>query len=508
MVRQGLQGRASYIRGQPYNGPSRAVDDQDELHASSNPADIEGRKNVLHVRIIHTESGEPIIPQAAIAFNETGGEYSISLTSTFEPRESAWPITLELTKRNGIKFTASTELNYLTNPKGPQSMTRIDSLRDGLQIRSYTPEWEPFFPYSFYLSGPWLESSSGNMKKFKELGYNILHIVPGGEGIGYDLEQLDKWFDEAEQIGLWIMFDMRWTYKNFHHVKIQVERYRSRRNMLLWYTADEPDGHQDSPDAPGKSYSYIKSLDPYHPISLCLNCQNYFFQEYTAGTDIIMADVYPIGTNTEYSTKYHTPCNTTYGDCGCDNCHTSPTSPALSNIPSRIDLWARFQQQLGLVPKPIWSVPQAFTAQDFFTRTPTPEEVIAMTLLSINHGATGIVMWAFPTADQIVEVTSKFGALMTGRELVRFLLEGRREEVGVDGNGNGKSVLDARVWRRYGRMLVSVVNMADEAVKGPITIELPDDVELRSVGRMLWGSGSWKVEGPRSLVKNGMDAVG
>ncbi|KAL8936361.1 MAG: hypothetical protein Q9211_004228, partial [Gyalolechia sp. 1 TL-2023] len=183
-------------------------------------------------------------------------------------------------------------------------MTRIDSLRDGLQIRSYTPEWEPFFPYSFYLSGPWLESSSGNMKKFKELGYNILHIVPGGEGIGYDLEQLDKWFDEAEQIGLWIMFDMRWTYKNFHHVKIQVERYRSRRNMLLWYTADEPDGHQDSPDAPGKSYSYIKSLDPYHPISLCLNCQNYFFQEYTAGTDIIMADVYPIGTNTEYSTKY------------------------------------------------------------------------------------------------------------------------------------------------------------------------------------------------------------
>ncbi|KAL8931169.1 MAG: hypothetical protein Q9211_007176, partial [Gyalolechia sp. 1 TL-2023] len=165
-------------------------------------------------------------------------------------------------------------------------------------------------------------------------------------------------------------------------------------------------------------------------------------------------------------------------------------------------------QQLGLVPKPIWSVPQAFTAQDFFTRTPTPEEVIAMTLLSINHGATGIVMWAFPTADQIVEVTSKFSALVTGRELVGFLLEGRREEVGVDGNGNGKSVLDARVWRRYGRMLVSVVNMADEAVKGPITIELPDDVELRSVGRMLWGSGSWKVEGPRSLVKNGMDAVG
>lgn len=64
------------------------------------------------------------------------------------------------------------------------------------------------------------------------------------------------------------------------------------------------DGHEDDPDAPSKSYAFIKSLDPYHPISLCLNCQNYYFQKYSAGTDIILADVYPIGTNTSHSTKY------------------------------------------------------------------------------------------------------------------------------------------------------------------------------------------------------------
>ncbi|KAL8933448.1 MAG: hypothetical protein Q9216_006355 [Gyalolechia sp. 2 TL-2023] len=497
--------QASYVNGQPYNDPRQASVGQAGLHASSNPANIEGLKDVLYVRITHSDSGKPILPQAAIAFNETDREYSVPLPGTFEPRETAWPITVELTKRDGTKFTATTKLNYLVNPKGSQSMSRLDSLRGGLQVKSDGPVWEPIFPYSFYLGGPWLESSPDNMRKFRDLGYNILHIIPGGEGIGYDLEQLDKWFDEAEQLGLWIMFDMRWTYKNFKYVKTQVERYRSRKNMLLWYTADEPDGHQDSPDAPGRVYPYIKSLDPYHPISLCLNCQNYFFQEYTAGADIIMTDTYPIGTNTEYSTKYHTPCNTTYGDCGCDNCHTSPTSPALSNIPSRIDLWARFQQQLGLVPKPIWSVPQAFTAQDFWTRTPTPNEVIAMAMLSINHGATGIVMWAWPTADEIEEATSKFSALVTGREVVTFLLGGKREAVGVDGNGKG--VLDARVWRHYGKLLVSVVNMADEAVEGLIKIDLPDDVRLGSVGRTLWGSGSWKVEGVRTLVRNGMGGV-
>ncbi|KAI4190045.1 MAG: hypothetical protein L6R41_001064 [Letrouitia leprolyta] len=477
---------ASYIHGQPYGRPNQALlNDQNGLHAASKSAIIDAAQDVLQVKILHSDSGEAIIPQAGIAFNETGREYSISL-STFQPRETAWPITLELTSKDGTKFTATTQLNYLAIPEASQSMTRIDSLRGGLQVRSYSPEWEPFFPYSFYLGGPWLESSPDNMKKFKEFGYNVLHIIPGAEGIGYDLDQLDKWFDEAEQLGLWIMFDMRWTYKNNQYVKIQVERYRSRKNMLLWYTGDEMDGREDPPDAPGNIYPFIKSLDPYHPISLCLNCQNYFFQEYTAGTDIIMTTTYPIGTNVEYST-------------------ISPTTPALSNIPSRMDLYARFQQQFGLVPKPIWSVPQAFTEQLFWTRAPTPEEVIAMIMLSINHGTTGIVMWSWPTADPIMEVTSKFSALVTSTEIVKILLKGIREAVGVDGNGKG--FLDARAWRFYDRMMVSVVNMSDEPVAGLIKIDLPDDVRVESVGRMLWGGGSWKAQGLRTLEKNGMGAV-
>lgn len=496
-----VDAKASYIHGQPYGSSGQALNDQDEHHAASKSTNIQGLKDVLQVKIINAENGEPIIPQAAIAFNGTGREYSISMT-TFKSRETPWPVTLELTKRDGTKFTATTQLNYLAQPQGPQSMTRIDSLRGGLQVRSDTPQWEPFFPYSFYLGGPWLESSPDNMKKFKDLGYNILHIIPGADGIGYDLDQLDNWFDEAEQLGLWIMFDMRWTYMNRQYVQIQVERYRSRKNMLLWYTADEPDGREDSPDAPGNIYPFIKSLDPYHPISLCLNCQNYFFQEYTAGTDIIMTSTYPVGANTEYSTIYNTPVNATYGDCGCDNCDNSPTSTPLSNIPSRMDLYARFQEQLGLVPKPIWSVPQAFTAQSFWSRTPTPEEVIAMTMLSINHGTTGIVMWAWPTSDPIMEATSKFSALVTSPEIVRFLLEGLREAVGVDGNGKG--VLDARAWRFYDRLLVSVVNMADEPVTGLVTIDLPNDVKVESVGRMLWGGGNWKAQGLRTVERNGM----
>ncbi|KAL8701708.1 MAG: hypothetical protein Q9201_004771 [Fulgogasparrea decipioides] len=181
-----------------------------------------------------------IIPHATIRFNESDNEYPFTLTRPIEPNTAQVSISLELTKTDGKIFTAKTELYRLADPKHPQSVTRIDSLFGGLQVRNEGLNWKTIFPYSFYLSGAWLASSPDNLKKFSDFGYNILHIIPGGEGIGYDLHQLDLWFDAAEKLGLWIMYDMRWTYQNENYVRTQVERYKSRKNMLLWYTADEP----------------------------------------------------------------------------------------------------------------------------------------------------------------------------------------------------------------------------------------------------------------------------
>lgn len=64
------------------------------------------------------------------------------------------------------------------------------------------------------------------------------------------------------------------------------------------------DGHGVPLDATTNSYSQIKKLDPYHPVSLALNCQNYYFKEYTAGADIILTDPYPIGLNNTWSDQY------------------------------------------------------------------------------------------------------------------------------------------------------------------------------------------------------------
>ena len=120
-----------------------------------------------------------------------------------------------------------------------ESASRLDGLYGGILARTGQQQWTSIFPYSYYVSGPWLGQNASNLQKFKGYGYNILHVIPGG-GIGYDFDELDGWFDISESIGLWVMLDMRWSYQNPEWVGFIVNRYRKRKNLLLWYTADEP----------------------------------------------------------------------------------------------------------------------------------------------------------------------------------------------------------------------------------------------------------------------------
>ena len=176
--------------------------------------------------------------------NSTGSLFEFDLTS-FEPSFKAYNIFIVALGPDSRIYRASTTLLRLPNRTDGGSVTKIDNLSGGLLVRATNTSnssqnaWTSLFPYSFYLDGGWLGRSSQNMRVLKNNGYNLLHIVPGGF-LGYDFEQLDKWLDQAQQLGLWIMFDMRWQYQNASGVNWQVNRLMARPNMLLWYTADEP----------------------------------------------------------------------------------------------------------------------------------------------------------------------------------------------------------------------------------------------------------------------------
>ncbi len=126
-----------------------------------------------------------------------------------------------------------------------------------------------------------------------------------------------------------------------------------------------------------------------------------------------------------------------------------------------------------------------------------------MTLLSLNHGAKGILMWVFPTADEIVGVASKFSQVVLARDgLSTFVLMAHAAVVPVPGVEN----VDGAMWRVGSRMMVTVVNAGKEKIEGEVKLEFGDDAKIKGLNRNLWGRGGWKIESQNAAVMDGMDA--
>jgi len=291
------------------------------------------------------------------------------------------------------------------------------------------------------------------------------------------------------------MYDMRWTYKNVSAVAETVKLFGSRKSMLLWYTADEPDGQVDPLNATSLAYSTIKAIDPYHPVSLVLNCFNYFYEEYTSGADIVLSDVYPIGNNLTHSTEWDTPCNSTYGDCGCDDC---TDVGGFSDISFRIDNFNNFDRLLGRAGTKVkWGVPQAFGLSQYWLRNPTPAEETVMNVLSVNHGAKGIVMWDYPTTNEIANETAALSKILAREPALTFLTGAETvKEIPWKAEGGDLFVengLDVAAWSVGSQMLLSIVNMnyQDFSAATTVSVELPTKVS--KVSSVLLGNAKWVV---------------
>lgn len=478
----------SYITGKPFTNTSF-----DKNTNITNPFLL------LFIDISVEESGLDLVSNKNVSVNSTNNEFVFSLkdlTARFDP----YNITITGVSQDGQhSYLASTQLFYLPARTDGGSVTKLDNLYGGLLVQDYTVNstaWTPLFPYSFYVSWDgWLELSLDNLDLFKAAGYNIIHIVPnaGLANEAFVWDTLNPFLDKMDEIGLWLMFDMRWTYTNLTSVQEQVDIINARKSMLLWYTGDEPDGHMDALNATKVTYNLIKKTDPWHPISVCLNCLNFYYEEYSAGADIILSDVYPIAVNTSWSLPYDTACNTTYGCCGCDDC-----GGTFEDVPKRFDLYNHYQEILGLPTKTQWGVPQAFGNETFWSRYPIPDEEVVMAMLSINHAAKGIVAWAYPTVPDLEDVTSKLAKVITVAPASGFLLG---SETTMNLPTSGVSRVDVSSWTVGGQMLVSVVNMDYQNSLANVSITLPESV--KGLNSALWGEGNWTVAG-NTLLKVGL----
>ncbi|KAH8092183.1 hypothetical protein BXZ70DRAFT_461711 [Cristinia sonorae] len=417
-----------------------------------------GKEDPGKLQVTINIDGKRVTTGHTVALNATKVEIPISL-SGLRPRMEAFDVSCSATftpsehKTKPQTFKTSTQLSFLPTPPKGRSVTKMD-LRTGALLAKPVgkggvkrdAKYETVFPIGYYTDfGGYLATNLSVLDDIKRDRFTIVHPIPTFD----NLTALDLVVDRMEELGLFLMYDMRWTYLNTTAVTEEVNRIKNRPNLLLWYTADEPDGWVDPQNGTSIAYDTIYSLDGYHPVSLVLNCENYFFDAYTKGTDIVLQDTYMIGNNVTFSSQWGTPCTTDYGDCGCDNCKGS-----FEDISTRMDEFAQRLFDLGWDrSKAVWTVPQAFGEDTYWKRKPTGREWTVQAALAINHGALGVVPWSAPTTPDIRASSSALAKALTA-SMKDFILDPAATFHRVV-----EDRVDAGVWTVGRRKLVLVTNL-------------------------------------------------
>jgi hypothetical protein len=440
---------------------------------------------------IRVESTDQVLVTNNVTINSTDNIFNFEIGDLLTPQFDAYDIVLYGASEDGNQtFTATTQLFYLPD-KSNGSVTKIDNLNGNLLYKNNVTNntFVPFFAFGFYTSyGGYLETSLENVQAYYDLGYSAIHPIPTFS------DNLTTILDYMDELNLMFQYDMRGTYTNLTSVAEQVNAVKDHSSLLAWYTADEPDGNQDALNATTLAYQTITQIDKYHPIGLVLNCQNYYFEEYSAGADYLMEDAYPIGINATWS-KWGTPCNTTYGDCGCDNCVGE-----LQDVSNRIDDIAEYQEYLGQWSKPIWAVPQSFDGERYWSRNPTVDETWVMNQLALNHGAKSIMLWTFPTLDDLATANSQQSKVLTKSPVLEFVTGAQPRAISVD----GFELLDVSYWMVEQQAMVSVVNLEYADTSSAVKITLP--FTASSIISSPWGNVSWGLSG-NTLNVQGLDAL-
>ena len=461
----------SYIHGQPY------------VNKTSVPGYGQPQPFTALDFDIRIDGTDQLLVSNSVPVNTTSNLFQFNL-GILKPRLTPYHIVLYGAPTHEVgsqNYTATTELYYLP-AKNSGSTVKVDNLYGGMLVANNATKYgfEPLLPFGFYTScSGYLNYSLANVSAYKALGFNAINPVcaftDGNIGFLFD------WMDE---VNLWYQYDMRGSYLNLTQVEQQIPLVKDRSNLLHYYTADEPDGWQYALNSTRLAYDLLKSRDPYHPTALVLNCDNYYFEQYTSGTDIIMEDAYPIGINTTYSIPWNTPCNETYGDCGCDDCVGE-----LQDVSNRLDVLYEYQEWLDLSQKPLWAVLQAFSGEGYWSRDPTPEETWAMMTISFNHRAKGIMSWTFPSTKSLNDAHGQMAKATTVAPISTFLISGQPTAVKIKGN----PLIDVAYWKMGNQMMVSVADLRYTPSNKVIEIPLP--AKASKIASQPWGSLGWSLSG-------------
>lgn len=275
-------------------------------------------------------------------------------------------------------------------------------------------EGKPFLPLGLYTH----ETGPKALDAVQELGLNLAIMAPS-EGV----------VEEARRRGLEVILE---TVVPPDDVRAsQVEAF-GHLPVLAWTAVDEPDLKPAYTAVLDEVYRAVTAADS-RPLYQS-NHSPASFPWAAAATDILAVDPYP-----------------------------------LAVIPRPLTTVGRQVDEARAVTPSVWYINQAFVMAPFWTEAPSPEQLRAMTWISLIHGARGVVYYVLHdildpnSADHKWELRRSplwAGIQAEARELAALqewlLLPEGPERILFEGPVEGA------IWRRPGGSLVALVNPLPE----------------------------------------------
>ena len=302
----------------------------------------------------------------------------------------------------------------------------------------------PFFPFGFYCYSP-VSPSLPEEEIVK--GFNMMSpyqkIHPG------TLMERKTYMDRCAEIGMKVHYNLlsvsASTGPKADTISEEVKRERliseikafmNHPALLAWYISDEPNGFKIDPKILENIYETVKSMDPWHPVSIVFMAPFMASRKYSAAFDIVMADPYPV-----------------------------PTLPIsmVSELARQLNSEFRGKQ-------PQWMVVQAFGGGEWWEREPTLQELRSMTWQSVINGATGIqyfIRWGFNYFPKSTASWAECGRMsLEIAELTPWILSD--EEPLPVASGSPDIIVTSKLYK--GKLAVMAVNRKNEPRNSSISV--------------------------------------
>ena len=337
---------------------------------------------------------------------------------------------------NPTAFIAGTKLTIL-NYKANEVKT--DRFTGGLIVNK-----RPFFPFGFYCYSP-VSPTLPEEEIVK--GFNMMSpyqkIHPG------TLTERKANMDRCAEIGMKVHYNLLSVSastgqkadtisEEVKHERLisEIKTFMNHPALLAWYISDEPNGFKIDPKILENIYDTVKSLDPWHPVSMVFMAPFMASRKYSAAFDIVMADPYPV-----------------------------PTLPIsmVSELGHQLNSEFRGKQ-------PQWMVVQAFGGGEWWEREPTLQEIRSMTWQSVIRGATGIqyfIRWGFNYFPKSAATWAECGRMsLEIAELTPWLLSD--EEPLPVSSGSPDIIVTSKLYK--GKLAVLAVNRKNEPRNSSISV--------------------------------------